>query len=173
MLDVGPCFQCAISAWPTSISIVARMEGAGTRSETLAEDVAAKPDPGQRATEQAAEQEPVDAAEHPVTDAGNRGERYGMGDIRAHDVQRRHRRVAKNRAVTTKAPAPTEEIDTSHAEHRASDDGEAAVRTGLAAEARAKAWMRLRKISATAVRTSADAERDLDQAEAPSIPPGA
>jgi hypothetical protein len=55
----------------------------------LGGNMAADPDAGQRAEQQGAEQRPVDAAEPPVAEAGDQGQRYGVGDVGSDNRDRR------------------------------------------------------------------------------------
>ena len=65
--------QCAISSADQHQH--RRQDRAQDAVGYLGGNVAAEPDAGQRTDQQAAQQQPVDAAEKPVADAGDRGQR--------------------------------------------------------------------------------------------------
>jgi hypothetical protein len=45
--------------------------------------------PGREPSSKGAEQAPVDVAEQPVAEAGDQGQRHGVGEVRADDAHRR------------------------------------------------------------------------------------
>jgi len=88
----------------------------------LGRNLSAEPDAGQGTEQQAAEQGPVDTAQHPVAEAGNQGQRHGVGDIRSDNFHRRKFWVEEKENGNTQRASADRGNGDEHTENRANGD---------------------------------------------------